>query len=79
MTTRDVGTQSTPPVEFDLNSTSPSPAPPPAPVTPSIQERSLKLIAEPQNGDPISSHLTIGKLKSQTEVNIVYLILSLCI
>lgn len=59
--TRDVGTQSTP---VDLSSSSPSPAP-----TPSIEERSIKL-SEGEGGDsPVSS----GKLKSETEVNIVTL------
>ncbi|KAA8530551.1 hypothetical protein F0562_005260 [Nyssa sinensis] len=58
-TTKDVGTQSTPP---DLSSSSPSPAP-----TPSIEERSIKR-GEAEVGDsPISN---IEKLKSEKEVQV---------
>ncbi|KAL3637818.1 hypothetical protein CASFOL_018266 [Castilleja foliolosa] len=55
-TTRDVGTQSTP---VDLSSSSPSPA-----QTPSIEERSIKNISEPD------SSISSENLKSETEVEV---------
>ncbi|XP_027073304.1 uncharacterized protein LOC113777888 isoform X2 [Coffea eugenioides] len=58
MSTRDIGTQSTPP---DFSSDSPSPAP-----TPSIEERSIKRSDSPVSSEKIKSDV-VGEVKETSE------------